>query len=119
MHRSSLSLSPHVSNHTFRFFESTSDAVKGAPPTKAARAATLRAKKEEVKLLSAILDNVEKKELEAERTLEQKKRAAKDVIATAEPVIQTHLADADPYISAWSHRGPAPGTVTPGRPGQR
>jgi len=61
--------------------------------------------------------------------LEKKKLAAKDVIAAAQPVIQTDLADADPYISAWSHRGLPPGTgggtggrenhrppVTPGPP---
>lgn len=103
--------------------------VQGAPPTKAARAATLRAKKEEIKLLSAILEDVGKKEIDAERALEQKKLAAKNVIAAAEPVLETNLADADPHISAWSHRGPAaPGTdhgagsrppATPGPPGQQ
>ncbi len=70
---------------------------------------------------------MKKKESEAEQTLEQKKLAAKEVIAAAEPVIQTNLADADPYISAWSHRGPSttgaggasgsrPPPVTPGPP---
>jgi hypothetical protein len=96
-------------NVLIHFFSTSSATVKGAPPTKAARAATLRAKKEESKLLSAILEDVRKKEIEAERTLEQKKLAAKEVIAAAEPVVQTNLADADPYVSAWSHRGPPTG----------
>ena len=77
--------------------------------------------------MTAILGDIQKKESEAEKILEQKKLAAKEVIAAAEPIIQTNLADADPYISAWSHRGPVSGAgggasgsrppVTPGPPG--
>ena len=58
------------------------------PPTKAARAAALRAKQEEVQRLTAILDDVTRKRDEAVELLTQKKKIAQEVMAATEQLPQ-------------------------------
>jgi len=53
---------------------------KGATPARAARLAMVRAKREEVDRLLAILEEVKKSEDSAERELEEKKSKARQIV---------------------------------------
>jgi hypothetical protein len=57
-----------------------------APPTKLARLAALKAKQEEAKKLAVILEDIQRKEKEAEEALEQKKKTAHNLMAVAAPL---------------------------------
>lgn len=96
-------------------------AAGGAAPTKAARAAALAAKKEEAARLAGILEEVQRLEAEAEAALALKKAAARDLVATAEPLGKSGLAEVRDVAAAWARRGepaapgagPSAGAATP------
>lgn len=74
-----------------------------APPTKAVREAIVQAKEEEIERLKAILEEVKRRESEAEKSLQEKKKLAREFMELAAP-LQCSLSEVQSATSTWARR---------------
>jgi hypothetical protein len=75
-------------------------------PTKAARRAALRAKRDEAERLASILAEVQKRETDMDALLAERTKSAREVIASARP-LGSQLNDLQTVAATWAHRNRA------------